>query len=252
MVMELLEDRSLAAVLETESRLPVSRAVRLIDQVLSALAAAHKHGIVHRDLKPDNVFIMQTEYQPDFVKLLDFGISKILSSHEAPLVGERRKETLMGTVMGTPEYMSPEQARGLIDQVDARTDLWATGVVLYEALCGRTPFEGDNYNAIMAAIVEGVHPRARALRASVPERIDQVIETCLAWHARRYVLAEVAAHRRQAPALALAAHDALAEHCVAAKLDCTGLLAPAATHVAEPGLTSLNVVLVAYAALVTD
>jgi serine/threonine-protein kinase len=112
MVMELLEGRSLATLLADAGKLPVSRALRLVDQVLSALAAAHKRGIVHRDLKPDNIFVVETEYQPDFVKLLDFGISKILAARAPDLLGERRKETRMGTVMGTPEYMAPEQAAG--------------------------------------------------------------------------------------------------------------------------------------------
>jgi hypothetical protein len=189
MVMELLEGQSLAALLADAGKLPVSRALRLIDQVLSALAAAHKNGIVHRDLKPDNIFVVQTEYQPDFVKLLDFGISKILAAHAGHL-GKDRKQTRMGTVMGTPEYMAPEQAAGNVDQVDARTDLYATGVVLYELICGETPFQGENYNAVMAAIILGTHPRARERRPSLSPHLDQVIETAIASaRERRYASA---------------------------------------------------------------
>jgi len=180
MVMELLEGQSLAQLLADAGKLPISRAVRLIDQVLSALAAAHKNGIVHRDLKPDNIFVVQTEYQPDFVKLLDFGISKILAANAPGHLGKGRKETRMGTVMGTPEYMAPEQACGNVDQVDARTDLYATGIVLYELLSSQTPFTGDNYNAVMAAIIDGEHKRVRELRPSVTERLEQVIEQAIA------------------------------------------------------------------------
>jgi eukaryotic-like serine/threonine-protein kinase len=133
MVMELLDGHPLSELLDEEPLFPVARALDLMAQALGALHAAHKHGIVHRDLKPENIFVLDTEDRPDFVKLLDFGISKIAAGNER-LGSKSLRGTSTGTVMGTPEYMSPEQARGKIELIDARTDIYAAGVVLYEML----------------------------------------------------------------------------------------------------------------------
>jgi hypothetical protein len=168
--MELLNGRSLRAVLEQDGPLEVDRAIQLLGQVLSALAAAHKHGIVHRDLKPENIFVVETEERPSFVKLLDFGISKVMAGP-----GENLRGTAVGMIMGTPEYMSPEQATGDVTRIDRRTDLYAAGVVLYELVCGRTPFRGPNYNAVMAAIVKGEYVRPVALRPDLPSGVEEVI-----------------------------------------------------------------------------
>jgi serine/threonine-protein kinase len=177
MVMELLDGRSLAGVLQDEGALPARRAIDLVLQVLAALGAAHKSGIVHRDLKPENVFVVETEDRPSFVKLLDFGISKVLDRAQGAAAP---RETQFGTILGTPAYMSPEQARGATDLVDHRTDLWAAGIVLYEALVGRAPFRGDNYNAVIIAIMEGQHERAASLVEGLSPAVDEVIEKALA------------------------------------------------------------------------
>jgi serine/threonine-protein kinase len=195
MVMELLEGQSLGDVLHGARRLTVPRAVKLTEQILSGLAAAHKAGIVHRDLKPDNVFVVSSEYRPDFVKLLDFGISKILA-RAAEALGDAKRGTVVGTVMGTPEYMSPEQARGLVDQVDARTDVYAAGVVLYELLCGKPPFCGDNYNAVMAAIIDGTFVKPRDVRSGIPAKVEQVILKAMGY--RREERWQTAAAMREA------------------------------------------------------
>ena len=152
-VMELLEGESLAAIIEREGALPPERAVQLLLPIADALSAAHAKGFVHRDVKPDNVFVVVDEgiVQP---KLVDFGIVK-----QDYRDGEHHL-TLAGAVLGSPDYMSPEQARGL-EQVDLRSDVWSFSVMLYEALTGAVPFEADNYNALLCAIMESAPPSLR-------------------------------------------------------------------------------------------
>src|SRR5262249_39378868 len=136
--------------LETQGRLPGVQAVRLLLPICDALWLAHTKGIVHRDLKPDNLFVVQDEagIQPT---LVDFGIVKL---QEAVCESHLTKA---GDVVGSPDYMSPEQARGL-DDVTLSTDVWSFCVVLYEAVAGRTPFRGANYNALLRQIVEDTPP----------------------------------------------------------------------------------------------
>jgi serine/threonine protein kinase len=144
--MELLHGDSLAQVVKKRGRIAAGRAVRTILPVIEALCVAHQRGIVHRDLKPDNIFISQqaNRVQP---KVLDFGIAKLSESFSANLTSE-------GTVLGSPAYMSPEQARGESD-VDFRTDMWALCVVLYEMVTGVQPFTGANWHGLMWSIMEG-------------------------------------------------------------------------------------------------
>jgi len=176
MVMEKLEGLSMADMLQKQPRLSVGLAIHLMTQVLSGLSAAHKNGIVHRDLKPDNIFVTQSEERPNFVKIVDFGISKVLSS-STKVQGTRPgyAGTMVGTVMGTPLYMSPEQAIGQIEEIDHRTDIYAAGVVLYEILCGRTPYVGDSYPEIMGGLLEGKYPPPRSLRPDIPIHVEEVI-----------------------------------------------------------------------------
>lgn len=137
LVMEMLKGRSLGDVVDA-GPMKLERALPIIYQLCQALGAAHETGIVHRDLKPDNVFIVQKS-EADFVKVLDFGISKVKSAE-----AEQVRMTKTGQLVGTPLYMSPEQAKGESD-VDHRADIYALGVMLYEMLCGVPPFEGGNY-----------------------------------------------------------------------------------------------------------
>jgi serine/threonine-protein kinase len=152
--MELLEGETLSAVLDQRGRIPASRAVKTLLPIAHALATAHDKGIVHRDLKPDNVFLIPSDelIQP---KLVDFGIAK-LDRSEARI-------TRMGTAMGSPGYMSPEQARG--EDVDHRSDIWAFCVMLYEAVTGRLPFEAKSYNALLRSIIEDEPPSIRTFAA---------------------------------------------------------------------------------------
>jgi serine/threonine-protein kinase len=147
LVMERLHGAPLGVAIGSEGRFSAERTAFVAVQVLSALSAAHAAGIVHRDLKPDNVFLTAGSGVFDFVKLLDFGVAKMLGA-----AGDGRL-TQTGTVMGTPAYMSPEQARGAA--ADARSDLYAVGCLMYEALAGRPPFTGENYNALVYAVQEG-------------------------------------------------------------------------------------------------
>ena len=165
MAMELLDGKPLATLLGTTPCLPVPLALNITGQILAGLAAAHKNGIVHRDLKPENIFILDTEDRPNFVKIVDFGISKILVH---PGQGQRTAGagtgTAVGTILGTPLYMSPEQILGQVARIDHRTDIYAAGVVLYEMLCGRTPFEGESQAKIFASILDGWYPLPHDLR----------------------------------------------------------------------------------------
>ncbi len=145
-VMELVHGETLAAMI-SQGRLSAVLAVQLLLPVIDALAMTHARGIVHRDLKPDNLMIAREEQrvQP---KILDFGIAKLTDPRDRD-----HKLTEVGMVVGSPDYMSPEQARGL-DDIDAGSDIWAICVVLYEAVTGNVPFSASNYNALLRAIVE--------------------------------------------------------------------------------------------------
>jgi eukaryotic-like serine/threonine-protein kinase len=144
--MELLQGEPLGAVLRRRGRLPPVVAVQTLLPVAAALVSAHSKGIVHRDLKPDNVFLVSDESGELVPKVVDFGIAKLIS----PDID--RQVTMAGAVLGSPDYMSPEQARGA-ENVDDATDVWTFTVLLYEALTGQRPFDGPNYNALIAAIL---------------------------------------------------------------------------------------------------
>ena len=146
LVMELVMGETLSAVLARDMRVDAIRAVQMILPVADGLRVAHDKHIVHRDIKPDNIFLATDTFGRTQPKLLDFGIAKIdLNAHDGKL-------TQVGAVLGSPEYMSPEQALG-IEDVDERTDVWSLTVVLYELVTGTVPFTRANYNALMQAII---------------------------------------------------------------------------------------------------
>ncbi|MGH7271058.1 MAG: protein kinase domain-containing protein, partial [Polyangiaceae bacterium] len=169
LVMEYLEGHDLDAELNAKGPLPIDEAVGYLLQVCAAMTEAHKLGVVHRDLKPSNLFLC-----PDpgglLVKVLDFGISKMASDDDSRLTGT------MASV-GTPVYMSPEQVRSARD-VDARADIWALGIILYELLAGRTPFEGS-MTAAAAAIVADPTPPLENFRVGVPPALAAAIYRAL-------------------------------------------------------------------------
>ncbi len=175
-VMELMEGSDLGHELEKNGPLPISRAVRIAKECCSALGAAHAKGIIHRDVKPDNIFLTTVRDNPDFVKILDFGISKLT---EAALGIGDSSMTKTGTAMGTPYYMSPEQVRGE-RSLDARTDVYAMGVVLFQMLSGRVPFDAASYPALVIKIVSEPPPSLLSLRTDIPASLDQVVQKAMA------------------------------------------------------------------------
>jgi serine/threonine protein kinase len=168
LVMEHLLGRSLAAMLGTHE-LTDAVTQQLILDVLGALVAAHEHGIVHRDLKPDNIFV-----SPELrATLLDFGVAKL-----RPELTRGATATVSGMVIGTPQYMSPEQARG--EEVDERADLYAIGVILYECLLGRRPFEGSSMYLLLEQQVHRPPIQPRLIRPELGADLEQVVLTALA------------------------------------------------------------------------
>ena len=148
-VMELLEGKTLGRLIQETAPMPAARVVHIIRQVLLGLGAAHDKGVVHRDVKPDNIFLVRAGEDPDYVKILDFGVSKITEGTEQQL-----RLTKTGMVVGTPVYMAPEQAMGAT--VDFRADLYSVGVMFYEMLAGRPPFYAPNYVALMTQHIQNL------------------------------------------------------------------------------------------------
>lgn len=171
LVMEYLEGEDLDHRLHREGRMPLEAAVRVVGQVASALNAAHDKGVVHRDLKPGNVFLVQIPGEPDFVKVLDFGISKMKAA--------RTQLTSASAVMGTPNYMSPEQATGMVEEIDHRADQWALGCITWEMLLGRCPFVADDVTALMYQIIHLDPPPLAARVPGVPPAVEQVLRRAL-------------------------------------------------------------------------
>jgi serine/threonine protein kinase len=136
-VMEYLEGRNLHQIIKREGPMPLERAIPVLLQVCGALQEAHELGIVHRDIKPENIFLTKSAGMEDFAKVLDFGLAKVTERELRPGSIMLTQE---GMVFGTPEFMSPEQAQGLV--LDARSDIYSLAVILYEALTGKLPFEG--------------------------------------------------------------------------------------------------------------
>jgi serine/threonine-protein kinase len=175
MVMERLEGIDLEALLEQRGALPVDEAALYALQICAALAEAHRRGIVHRDLKPANVFVTHTADGEPRLKLLDFGIAKMLAAPE----GVDPMTTLEGTIMGTPLFMAPEQIAGGV--VDPRTDLWALGVLLYRLLTGHLPFGSSTAAGVasLAKILAQAPPPPSAHRPSIPAELERIILHCL-------------------------------------------------------------------------
>ncbi|MFO0653202.1 MAG: protein kinase [Polyangiales bacterium] len=176
-VQEYLRGETLHARLEREHKLPWREALSLMIPVMSALADAHRKGIVHRDVKPENIFLSEAAPGILVPKIIDFGIARVFDSSELRL-------TQMDRVVGTPWYMSPEQAAGERD-LDGQTDVWAVGVVLYEALAGASPCVANNVEALMRAIARGDLTPLRLRAPEVPANVAECVERALVLDRKR-------------------------------------------------------------------
>ena len=177
LVMEKLVGTTLADRITREGGLPFDEIADVMIQVLSGLIAAHDKGIVHRDIKPENIFLARRVGSPPIVKILDFGVSKMMPQFQGG--DEQLDLTRTGMVMGTPYYMSPEQARGERN-LDGRVDVYACGVMMYEAIVGKRPFLAPNYNALLLAIINTTPRPLREARAATPPAFEKIVAHAMA------------------------------------------------------------------------
>jgi len=171
LVMEFLEGEDLEKRLARVGRMSAPAASHIIRQVASALSATHAKGIVHRDLKPANVFLLSVEGETDFVKVVDFGISKVRAAGT--------KLTAALAVMGTPNYMAPEQAEGRIDEIDHRTDQWALACIAYELVAGRPPFVGENVASLLYQVIHQAPSPLANMNPGLPSQVEDVLRRAL-------------------------------------------------------------------------
>jgi serine/threonine-protein kinase len=175
LVMEVLHGETLAAALRAR-RMHLQEIAAIVLELLDILEAAHEAGFVHRDIKPDNVFLQDSGDREIEVKLLDFGVAGVIQQNAAERSGDP-KLTRQGAVLGTPLYMSPEQALGRA--VDPRADLWSVGALLYQALAGAPPYDGNSFHELVVSISTRDHVPIGALRPDLPPRVHAVIERAL-------------------------------------------------------------------------
>ncbi len=174
MVMEFLEGKDLGEVLQERGPLPYAEAVDYVIQACSAMADAHEQGVVHRDLKPENLFLARRPDGRPIIKVLDFGISKLLSS-EGP---SELSATKTGIAMGSPAYMAPEQMRSAKD-ADSRADIWSLGAMLYHLVTGHLPFSAETFTEMMAKVLTEEHIDIRTVSPNIPPPIAHAVAGCL-------------------------------------------------------------------------
>ena len=172
-VMEYVDGRTLADVIEREGALHPQRALHIAAQIADALGGAHACSIIHRDLKPDNIMLSWRMGNPDFVTVLDFGLAKMLAESSGTNL------TAQGVVLGTPQYMAPEVCESSLT-IDQRTDIYALGVLLFQMATGRLPFDGTSMGSILIKHVTEPPPAPRGINPAIPPSVEQIILRCLA------------------------------------------------------------------------
>ena len=173
-IMEYLQGEALSDRLKHEGHLDATRAMVIGAQIADALDASHEHGIIHRDLKPENIFLLQRGGSKDFVKVLDFGLAKLVDTEE-----KVSHKTRAGSVMGTPYYMAPEQCEGKTE-IDHRADIYSLGVLMFEMLTGKVPFGGDGYGEIIVKHITMPPPSVRSLVPELSPELDLILFRALA------------------------------------------------------------------------
>jgi len=225
-IMEYLEGATLASQLAKYVALDVMRSLHIGAQIAAALDAAHASGIIHRDLKPDNIMLIKRLGDPDFVKVLDFGLAKVFAA------GASSIKTAAGVLLGTPQYMSPEACESKV-AVDHRTDVYALGVLLFQMSTGVLPFDGESMGEVLVKQVTALPPAPRGLNPSIPPSVEQILLRCLAkpvgarfqsMHELRAALLDPEAYLRSAPPIAPARSVGPGE----AKVDAKTVMAHAA------------------------
>ncbi len=174
MVMEHLEGKSLADLLEAEKVLRPARAIDLICQAADGLELAHRKGYIHRDIKPENVMVVTTAFNRECAKILDFGVAKLSDS-----LNHDNFATAAGDVLGTPLYMSPEQIRG--EKIDGRSDIYSLGCILYQSLCGKTPIQGETAFSVMKNHMDEIPPHLSYYAPyKIPDELNSLVQRAIA------------------------------------------------------------------------
>ncbi|MBV9609821.1 MAG: serine/threonine protein kinase [Acidobacteria bacterium] len=222
LVMELIEGSNLRTIIKDSAPMPSALAAEIVRQVCAALSEAHRNEIVHRDIKPANIAVQSTPDGPR-VKVLDFGIARLQAGSPATF-------TRTGAVLGTPAYMSPEQCLG--EQLDARSDIYSLGVVLFEMLCGVVPFNSPTATAVVMQHLQQAPPPLRVLNASISQAVEAVVLKALAKRREERFqsardLADAFTSATVGPRIALGRETVAAPRAMAPQLDATLLQVPA-------------------------
>jgi len=238
-VMELLRGEDLRGRINRLGRLPKEEVVHIAAQTLRGLHRAHEAGIVHRDLKPDNIFLVDRDDDPLFAKIVDFGISKVTRRPGDPAAPPGTL-TRQGVVLGTPYYMSPEQAQAFAD-LDLRTDLWSLGAIVFECLGGKPPFAGDAYEQIIIAICTTDAPDIRNVDPSVPPALAHFVARALSRdRAARFQTAKEMLDALQATGVAPVRTISSGHGAPMSRVPSTGSADAASAHSAPSGRTRVS------------
>ncbi len=173
-IMEFLNGKALQDLVKPDVPIPLEQTGPILLQICEALQAAHDHKIIHRDLKPDNVYLIIHKGKKNFVKVVDFGIAKLTDEQ-----GQSTGKTQTGMVMGTPAYMSPEQAGGMTTRIDARSDIYSLGCMMYQMACGKLPFPGSSFGEVLIGHLQLPPPPLKEIVPDIPDAYEAVIMKCL-------------------------------------------------------------------------